>query len=73
MQAILKSTTALLGLTTSPIDKKSLFAISPSCGRIDVFGIADGQAGFGQKPFAGGAWSEWNMLSGLDITYKTPP
>ena len=73
MQAILKSTTSFLSLTTSPTDKRSLFAISPSCGRIDLFGITDGRASYGQKIFAGGAWSEWTILSGLGVTYKTPP
>ena len=73
MQAILKSTAAFLSLVASPTDKTSLFAISPSCRRIDLFGIADGQVSFGQKTFAGGAWSGWNMLNGLGLTYKTPP
>ena len=73
MQAILKSTTAFLSLTTSPTDRTSLSAISPSCGRIDLFGVKDGRVDYGQKTFAGGVWSEWTVLSGLGLTYKTPP
>ena len=52
-------------------EKLPLFAISPSCDQIEVFGIDFSQTNLLQKTFRDGTWSDWKQHGGL--TFKSPP
>ena len=52
-------------------EKPPLFAISPSCDQVEVFGIDSSQTNLVQKTFSGGTWSDWKRHGGL--TFKSPP
>lgn len=57
--------------TSSLTRNPPLFAISPSCDQVDVFGIDSSQTNLLQKTFSDGTWSDWKRQGGL--TFKSPP
>ena len=48
-----------------------MFAISPSCDKVELFGIDSGQTNVLQKTFSDGTWSDWKTHGGLNL--KSPP